>query len=215
MTVSSQTPVDPPQNALGRAALLRATIDVGLALGLSGITSRSVAEAAGVAHSLVRYHFGSVDALITEALSLAIDEGIENARALAEVPSLTEFTRNLARSVTDSRDTHAFLYEAILESRRRPELVPQVKRYYREYREALSAPLRALGVEDEALLDMVLFAFEGMVFKEVTDSDQRRTREAIRQLRSIVARESGVRLTPPADDDWYGAGRPEHRPGNV
>lgn len=205
MTDTTRNSSDGTPNSLGRGALLRATIDVGLALGLSGITSRSVAEAAGVAHSLVRYHFGSVDSLITEALSLAIDEGIDNARALAEVPTLNEFTRNLAQSVTDSRDMHAFLYEAILESRRRPELVPQVKRYYREYRDALSAPLRSLGVTDEALIDMVLFAVEGMVFKEITDSDQLRTREAVRRLRAITAIESGAPLDQPSTHEGGGS----------
>lgn len=196
MTNAPEDSADQSAGSVGRTALLRATIDVGLSHGLSGITSRSVAEAAGVAHSLVRYHFGSVDSLITEALNLAIDEGIDVARSLAGVPTLNEFTRNLAQSVTDHRDTHAFLYEALLESRRRPELRPQVKRYFREYRDALSEPLRSLGVSDEALIDMVLFAVEGMVFKEITDSEQLRTREAIRRLRAIVALESGAPLEP-------------------
>lgn len=38
----------------------------------SALTSRAIALRAGVSHSLVNYHFGSVDALVAEALALTV-----------------------------------------------------------------------------------------------------------------------------------------------
>lgn len=199
MSTPPPTSATPPaaassSSSVGRTALLRATIDVGLDHGLSGITSRSVAEAAGVAHSLVRYHFGSIDALVTEALGLAIDEGVAHSRRLAETTTLSEFTENLSESITSHRDTHAFLYEALLESRRRPKLYPQVERYFRDYRGAISEQLRRLGVGDSALIDVVYFALEGMTLKEVAYPDQSGTRDAIVRLQQLVADLTGVPL---------------------
>lgn len=173
-------------SAVGRTALLRAAISVGLAEGLGGITSRAVAEAAGVAHSLVRYHFGTIEALVTEALALAIDEGVEHGTELASATTLVEFTDRLTASVTDHRDTHAFLYEALLESRRRPSLYPQVERYFHEYRGAISKQLERLGLNDPGLIDVIYFAFEGMTMKEVAYPDQVGTRGAIVWLQQRV-----------------------------
>lgn len=197
------------RDSVGRAALLRTTVDVALEQGLGRVSARTVAEAAGVAHSLVRYHFGSIEALLTEALRFAIDEGIENAQAIGETSSLTEFTHRVAESVQHSRHVHAFLFEALLESRRRPELREPVARYHREYRNAVANQLRRLGVDDEAVIDIVLFALEGMVFQLIThpEQSQERAAEASRRLRVIVANETGAPLTtdeaqaaPPGED---------------
>ena len=192
MSIEPSPPAPPTPASVGRTALLRATIAVGLAEGLSGITSRSVAETAGVAHSLVRYHFGSIDALVTEALGLAIDEGMAHGQRLASTTTLAEFAENLATSVTAHRDTHAFLHEALLESRRRPELYPQVERYFRDYRGAISAQLVRLGVQDSGLIDIVYFVVEGMTFKEITYPDQAGTRGAMVRLQRLIAEMTGV-----------------------
>ncbi|MDO5053196.1 MAG: TetR family transcriptional regulator [Pseudoclavibacter sp.] len=176
---------------------MRTTVEVALEQGLGRVSARSVAEAAGVAHSLVRYHFGSIDSLITEALRFAIDEGVQNAKILGDANSLTEFTRMLAESVQRSRHVHAFLLEALLEARRRPQLREPVERYHREYRNAVAGQLRRLGVDDEPLIDIVLYALEGMVLQQVTLPDKERAVEASRRLRSIVAGETGAPLTAP------------------
>lgn len=191
---SELTPSEAPAASVGRTSLLRATIAVGLADGLSGITSRSVAEAAGVAHSLVRYHFGTIDALVTEALGLAIDEGVKHGQQLADAKTLAEFTERLEASITDNRDTHAFLFEALLESRRRPELYPQVARYFREYRGAFSRQLERLGIDDQGLIDVIYFTLEGMTFKEVAYPGQLGTRGAIVWLQRIILERTNVEL---------------------
>lgn len=199
-SVSPHSASTNPPRAVGRTALVRATIEVGLEQGISGITSRSVAEAAGVAHSLVRYHFGSIDALVTEALGRAIDEGMAHARRLTEATTLAEFTDNLSESITAHRDTHAFLYEALLESRRRPQLGAQVERYFNDYRGAISAQLRRLGVRDQSLIDIIYFSVEGMTFKEVAYPDQLGTRGAIVRLQQLVSDLTGVPIGEPSGD---------------
>ncbi|MGO2111784.1 MAG: TetR/AcrR family transcriptional regulator [Pseudoclavibacter sp.] len=196
-----------PAAGQGRTALLRATISVGLSDGISGITSRSVAEAAGVAHSLVRYHFGTIDALITEALGLAIDEGIDRGKHLSNSMSIADFTEGLVATVESSRESLAFLFEALLESRRRPDLFPQVERYYRQYRDEFSKHVTHQDVTDQGLIDVIFFAFEGMIMKEVSYPDQAGTRRAIGWLQERVAEHTGRPVdAAPEDGAEGGAG---------
>jgi len=184
---AASAPVD------GRTALLRATIAVGLGRGLGAVTSRAVAEEAGLAHSLVRYHFGSVDAMLTEALALAIDESLHDTRGLSGSASLRDLTRSLSEAVREHRDSYAFLHEALLESRRRPQLRPQVERYYSEYRTGFARQLERLGVVEPELIDVAWFALEGLIFKEISSpSEPERAQATIRRLRQIVLVPSGV-----------------------
>ena len=180
----------------GRSALINATLRLGLTHGLSAITSRAVAESAGVAHSLVRYHFGSIDALVTAALVVSIDEGIAARRRYAEATSLATLAQQIMDSVVQYRDVHAFLYEALLESRRRHELYPQVERYFVEYREAMTSQLLRFGVP-EGLADVAYFAIEGMTFKEVAFPDELGTIGAIEALRTLLGDDSGIGLIDP------------------
>ncbi|MGP4029877.1 TetR family transcriptional regulator [Actinomadura sp. 3N407] len=54
-----------------RNALLDAVIQIAGAKGIEKVTYRSVAAEAGLSHSLVRFYFGSGDAMLTEALECA------------------------------------------------------------------------------------------------------------------------------------------------
>lgn len=177
---------DVADSTSGRAALLQATMLVGLEQGLSGITSRAVAERAGVAHSLVRYHFGSINALVTEALSFAIDEGRERTRRLGQATDLNELIHRLTASVAAQRSKHAFLYEALLESRRRPGLFPQVQRYFSEHRATVVQQLQRLGVREPVLIDLVCCTVEGISLSEVLYPGQLSSAAAMHRLEQIV-----------------------------
>jgi AcrR family transcriptional regulator len=58
-------------------------------VGYAGVTTRAVAEAAGVNHGLVHYYFGSMEELLTETLERFVEQLAEGLEALYSDPSLT------------------------------------------------------------------------------------------------------------------------------
>lgn len=58
-------------------------------VGYAGVTTRAVAEEAGLKHGLVHYYFGSMDELLTQTLERFVDQLAEALEALYEDPSLS------------------------------------------------------------------------------------------------------------------------------
>ncbi len=151
----------------GRTSLLKATITVVARGGLRSLTYRAVAAEAGVSHGLVRYHFGTRDQLIAESLDYSIDRSLRASNMHAQVLTPHDFADGLETLASREGDIHAFQYELLLESRRRPELAPHVERYYEQYRQAIARQLGRLGVTEPAMADAVWFALDGIVFKQL------------------------------------------------
>jgi AcrR family transcriptional regulator len=63
-------------------ALLDATERLLITAGQAGVSTRRVAEEAGQPHGLIRYHFGSLEALMLEVLERASSRILERQRAL-------------------------------------------------------------------------------------------------------------------------------------
>jgi len=67
-------------------------------LGWGGVTTRAVASRAGVNNALVHYYFGTKDALLLEAVRLAVERGLaETFVVLATDAPLTDVLHALAR----------------------------------------------------------------------------------------------------------------------
>ena len=58
-------------------------------VGYAGVTTRAVAEEAGIKHGLVHYYFGSMDELLTQTLERFVDQLAEALEALYEDPGLS------------------------------------------------------------------------------------------------------------------------------
>jgi len=58
-------------------------------VGYAGVTTRAVAEAAGVNHGLVHYYFGSMEELLTQTLERFVDQLAEALESLYDDPDLT------------------------------------------------------------------------------------------------------------------------------
>jgi AcrR family transcriptional regulator len=58
-------------------------------VGYAGVTTRAVAEEAGVKHGLVHYYFGSMEELLTQTLERFVDQLAEALEALYEDPDLS------------------------------------------------------------------------------------------------------------------------------
>ena len=169
----------------GRTALLRATIVVVGGGGLRALTYRAVAAEAGVSHGLVRHHFGTRDQLIAEAMEFAIDESLRGSNMLESGLTVDTFAAGIESLAEREGNAQSFQYELLLESRRRPELRPLAERHYRAYREAISRQLLRLGVEDPGLTELVWFALDGIVFKQLVAPDD--VGPALQRIRGIIA----------------------------
>lgn len=71
------------------AALMDAAERLLYETGYAGVTTRAVAEAAGVNHGLVHYYFGSMEELLTETLERFVEQLAEGLDALYSDPDLT------------------------------------------------------------------------------------------------------------------------------
>ncbi|MEU9121101.1 TetR family transcriptional regulator [Streptomyces sp. NPDC048506] len=114
--------------------------------GWARTTVRDIAAAAGVSHAAIGYHFGSRDALLTQALVEAVDElGDE----LAGGDAVEEPERRW-QILIDSFTTHRALWvaqlEAAVQAERSPEVREHLAKGQREGRAGLggSVPLALL-----------------------------------------------------------------------
>lgn len=168
----------------GREALLHATIVVVARGGLRALTYRAVAAEAGVSHGLVRHHFGTRDRLVAEAMELAIQESLTDSNMLEAQLTVDAFARGIETLAERQSDTQAFQYELLLESRRRPELRPAAERHYEAYRTAIEAQLLRLGVDDASFAELLWFALDGIVFKQLIVPGD--ATAALQRLRELV-----------------------------
>lgn len=172
----------------GRTALLRATIVVVARGGLRSLTYRAVAAEAGVSHGLVRHHFGTRDQLIAEAMEFAITQSLEGSNMLSSALTVADFAAGIESLSDREAEIQSFQYELLLESRRRPELRPIAERHYHAYRDAISRQLGRLGVVDSGLAELIWYALDGIVFKQlVLPNDVASTVAQIRKLVEAAA----------------------------
>lgn len=167
-----------------RTALLRATVVVVANGGLRALTYRAVAAEAGVSHGLVRHHFGTRDHLIAEAMEFAIDESLRGSNMLSSALTPSEFAAGIESLAERESGIQSFQYELLLESRRRPELKPLAERHYGAYRDAIAGQLRRMGIEDPSLTELIWYALDGIVFKQLVLPED--VGPALQRIRAIV-----------------------------
>ncbi|MFF6782831.1 TetR family transcriptional regulator [Streptomyces sp. NPDC012510] len=172
----------------GREALLNAAVRVVARGGLRRLTYRAVAEEAGVTHGLVVHHFGSRDALIEEALAHTIRTSLSTSSLEPGTGRVSDFSTGLSEMVTADPDTQAFQYELLLESRRRPELLPQIRELYDEYFDAAQRELGRMlpAGADRALTRLVFAALDGLVLHQLVLGEPEVTEAALEELRSLL-----------------------------
>ena len=133
-------------------------------VGHAGVTTRRLAEEAGLNHGLVHYYFGSIENLLVRTLERFTDRLIERQRVLyaADVP-FTEKWRTAMRYLVSEDVTYEKVWlelQALAWSK--PELRERLARVNAEWRavltEAFEQPRRELGLEIplEALVSLVL-----------------------------------------------------------
>ena len=184
--MTDPAPAPDPRATDTRTALLDATMRVVAERGLRGLTHRAVAEAAGVTHGLVRHYFGSVDAMLLEALAVQVGRDIESAPPRMSGP-LETLADHVPQRVADTEPDQAFQYEVSLESRRRPELSEHVQRSYTAYTDAMRERMTRAGLPDDAALARVVFAaVDGLALQQVLFASPEETEKGLAALRRML-----------------------------
>ena len=158
-------------------ALLDAAERVLVDAGYAGITTRRLAEEAGVNHGLVHYYFGSVENLLVRVLERFTERQIARQRemyAAADVPFLEKWRTAMRYLMSEDFAYEKVWYELQALAWNRPELKERVERVNGEWRavltEAFAEPRERYGIEMplEALVSLVITFNEGIILERLS-----------------------------------------------
>jgi AcrR family transcriptional regulator len=154
-------------------ALLDAAERLLVEIGYAGITTRRLAEEAGVNHGLVHYYFGSMENLLVRVLERFTERLTARQRALyaADIPFIEKWRRAMRYLVGEDVEYEKIWLELQALAWNRPELQDRVARVNDEWRavltDAFEEPRRAYGIEMplDALVSLVITFNEGVILE--------------------------------------------------
>lgn len=157
-----------------RERLIAATAELIPELGWGGVTTRQVAERAGVRPGVVHYHVTSIDELRRLAAVRGVEEffGEPAERALAGSRPGSDVAELLAALSPDNpQDPHLLLlYESLVASARDEELRTAIAETIGGFRERVAAWLTGQGVTDPAAVAVTLTAaIDGYLLQRALD----------------------------------------------
>ncbi|MDR3361084.1 MAG: TetR/AcrR family transcriptional regulator [Bifidobacteriaceae bacterium] len=158
----------------GRAALIRATVELLAESGPTAITYRSVARRAGVTHGLVRHHFQSLDALVRAAVAQWGADSPQATGLDSGTGRLADLGQRLIEDVRQRGLEHLAMYELIMGAARTGFLAEEVRQSYEGYVEAVGRALARAGLEDDenrSLARLVFAALDGLVVQSLVWDD--------------------------------------------
>jgi len=169
--------------ATGRSAAEEALLDAAerllVEVGHAGITTRRLAEEAGVNHGLVHYYFGSNEQLLVRALERFTERLLERQRALyaADLPFLEKWRTAMRYLVEEDVAYEKVWLELQALAWNRPDLRQRLARVNAEWRavltEAFAAPHRELRIPMplEALVSLVVTFNLGIIVERLGGID--------------------------------------------
>jgi AcrR family transcriptional regulator len=157
------------------AALLDAAERLLVDVGYPGITTRRLAEEAGVNHGLVHYYFGSIENVLVRTLERFTERLIERQREMyaADVPFVEKWRTAMRYLVEEDVRYEKVWLELQALAWNRPEMREHVARVNGEWRgvltEAFERPRRELGIDMplEALVSLVVTFNIGIIVERL------------------------------------------------
>jgi AcrR family transcriptional regulator len=155
-------------------ALLDAAERLLVEVGHAGITTRRLAEEAGVNHGLVHYYFGSMENLLVRVLERFTERLTERQRAMyaaEDVPFIEKWRQAMRYLVGEDVAYEKIWLELQALAWNHPELHEQVARVNGEWRavltEAFAEPRQAYGIPVplDALVSLVMTFNEGIILE--------------------------------------------------
>jgi AcrR family transcriptional regulator len=156
-------------------ALLDAAERLLVGVGYAAITTRRLADEAGVNHGLVHYYFGSNDALLVRALERFTERLIDRQRELyaSDRPFLEKWRTAMEFLVSEDLAYEKIWLELQALAWNRPDLRERLAHVNAEWRavltEAFAEPHRELGLELplEALVSLVMTFNLGIIVERL------------------------------------------------
>jgi len=158
-------------------ALLDAAERLLVEVGHAGITTRRLAEEAGVNHGLVHYYFGSIENLLVRVLERFTAELTARQRSMyaaAEVPFIEKWRQAMLYLVSEDVAYEKIWLELQALAWNRPELRKPLARVNDEWRavltEAFAEPRERYGIEMplDALVSLVMTFNEGVILERLS-----------------------------------------------
>jgi AcrR family transcriptional regulator len=167
-----------PQVARSAAegALLDAAERLLVEVGHAGITTRRLAEEAGVNHGLVHYYFGSIENLLVRVLERYTAAVTARQRAMyaADMPFIDKWRQAMRYLVAEDVAYEKIWFELQALAWNRPELRERVAHVNDEWRavliDAFAEPRERYGIEMplEALVSLVITFNEGVILERLS-----------------------------------------------
>jgi AcrR family transcriptional regulator len=167
----------PVARSAPEGALLDAAERLLVEIGHAGITTRRLAEEAGVNHGLVHYYFGSIENLLARVLERYTADLTARQRAMyaaADVPFIEKWRQAMRYLVAEDVAYEKIWLELQALAWNRPELRERVAHVNDEWRavltEAFAEPRERYGIEMplDALVSLVMTFNEGVILERLS-----------------------------------------------
>jgi AcrR family transcriptional regulator len=172
-----------PARAEAVEAILDGAESLLVEVGYAAITTRKLAERAGVNHGLIHYYFGSMEEVFVQVLERYTAQLTARQREMyaSELPFIEKWRAAMAHLVDDDEaDYQKIWFELQAMSWSRPEMRARVGRILTEWQSVLEpafrAGLRELGVDPrrypvEAVVSLVVTFNEGVILERLMGVD--------------------------------------------
>ena len=145
-------------------------------IGYAGITTRRLAEEAGVNHGLVHYYFGSIENVLVRTLERFTERLVERQRAMyaADVPFIEKWRTAMRFLVEEDVRYEKVWLELQALAWNRAELRERLTSVDAQWRfvlsEAFAQPREELGIDMplQALVALVVTFNEGIIFERLS-----------------------------------------------
>lgn len=165
------------RGAATRAALTRAAIELIGEVGWGSVSTRMVAERAGVPTGSVHYHFRSLDGLLADAtvplLNGVVDEAEAAMSSAADLDAGIDWITGMVGHYTADAGESRLSSEIFLAAARSERLGPEIAATLARFRRAVAAWLTRCGQERDAdaLAVLVAAAVDGLMLHRAVDAD--------------------------------------------
>lgn len=166
--------------------LLDAAIEIAGRGGLAAVTYRAVAAKAGVAHGMVRHHFGTREQLLAEAFRRAASKDSDRVRL--EAASIDEFASTFVASLNTSWEGPLLQFDETTQAIRGALPIDNIRQQYARYVDKVSRTFDNVGIADAdgRVAAVVFAALDGLVLQHLVFGDDERTERCLDALRDII-----------------------------
>jgi AcrR family transcriptional regulator len=175
-----------------RDALLEAAIVCLRKRGFGGTRARDLASTAGVSLGAIRYHFGSTEALLNEAIAESTRRWIigfqsSMSTAASAAAGLEGAAGDLYRVFEENRALLIGFVEAFAHAQRSATAREQLAASYDEFRREIAAALRSVSTDAESVASILIALVDGLMIQWLLAAEPCPDPELLRRAASALA----------------------------